>query len=156
MAKKNHKGGKHQVPPSAKTAAEPTKTPRLGESIDVWKLRPIWSFAQLDFYAEVGGWIHLKPEDLDGLLARFRDWEKMTWSEILSEGRRQNHPIFVSKCCLKARERLEHLKLDDLEELMSLRVTGQARVIGIRVRDVFHILWWDPEHAVCPWTLKGT
>ncbi|MBC7873326.1 MAG: hypothetical protein H7Y01_04980 [Ferruginibacter sp.] len=154
--KDKRKGGKHQVPQSAKTAAEPTKTPRVGDSVNFWQLRPVWSFSQLDFYAEVGGWIHLQPEDRDALLARFRDWEKMTWAEILSEGRKQNHSIFVSKCSDKAQERLEHLKLDDLEELMSLRVSSRARVIGIRVREVFRILWWDPEHAVCPSHLKGT
>jgi len=116
----------------------------------------VWSFAQIDFYAEVGGWIRLQPGDLDELLARFRQWEMMTWGEILSEGRRQNHAISVNQCIDKAQERLEFLKLDDLEELTSLRVNSKGRVLGIRDREVFRILWWDPEHEVCPSRLKHT
>ena len=148
--------GKHQVPQSAKTAVQPTKLPRVGENVDFYRHRPVWSFAQIDFYAEVGGWIRLQPGDLDELLARFRQWEMMTWGEILSEGRRQNHAISVNQCIDKAQERLEFLKLDDLEELTSLRVNSKGRVLGIRDREVFRILWWDPEHEVCPSRLKHT
>jgi hypothetical protein len=149
--KDKHKGPKHQVPSTAKTASQPEKRPRVGQNVDdFWGSHPVWSFARLDFYAEVGGWAKLDPDDRDELLERFRQWEKMTWKEILVDGRKQNHAIFVYKCCDKSKERLEHLKLDDLEELVSLRVNSRGRVIGILDRGVFQILWWDPNHGVCP------
>jgi hypothetical protein len=80
----------------------------------------------------------------------------MTWGEILSEARTQNHSIDVYKCSTEAKQRLDYLGLQDQESLLSLRVNSKARVIGIRNRATFHILWWDPEHQVCPSTQKYT
>jgi hypothetical protein len=148
---------RHHVPSTANTAAQPTKTPRDREDVEFWKARPQWSFALLDLCAEVGGWLHLRQGEVDNLLARFRQWETMTWGEILAEGgRKRNHRIYVSKCCTASRERLSYLHLDDHEELLSLAVSGQARVIGILDRATFQILWWDPEHKVCPSTMRHT
>ena len=147
---------KHQIPSAAKTAGQPTKTPRVGEDVDFWNSPPNWSFAVLDLVAPVGGWIHLRQEDLDGLLERLRQWEKMTWKQLTMDGWKQNHPIDVSRCSREAQERLKYLKLDDQEELMSLRVNSRARVIGIRHRATFQILWWDPDHLICPSPLKHT
>lgn len=50
----------------------------------------------------------------------------------------------------EAQTRLEELKLDDEEELFRFRLDGTARVWGIREGRVFKILWWDPEHEICP------
>jgi hypothetical protein len=147
---------KHQVPPAAKTAARPEKVPRIGEDVDFWNSHPVWSFSLLDLVAQVGGWIHLQQDELDELLARFRQWEKMTWKEILAESRKQNHPIDVSKCSSVAQERLRVLKLDDQAQLMSLSVNSRARVIGILDRGIFRILWWDRDHQVCPSHMKHT
>lgn len=156
MGKGKGRKAQHQVPSAAKSAAQPKKIPRVAEDFDFWSSRPIWSFALLDLVAHVGGWIHLRPEDLDELLERFRRWETMTWKQILAEGRKQNHAIDVSKCSVEAQERLRYLKLDDQEQLMSLSVNSKARVIGILDRATFRILWWDPDHQICPSTLKYT
>lgn len=81
----------------------------------------------------------------------------MTWGEILAEGgRKRNHLIDVSQCCAKSQERLKYLRLDDHEQLLSLAVGAQARVFGILDRATFRILWWDPDHKVCPAQLKHT
>jgi hypothetical protein len=154
VGKKGSKG-RHQVPLAAATAAQPKKVPRVGEHVDFNRSCPVWSFALLDPVGNFG-WTHFQKTDLDELLARFRQWEKMTWAQILAEGRKQNHSIDVDKCCRSAQERLKILGLDDREQLLSLRVNSKARVIGILDRATFHILWWDPEHQVCPSTLKGT
>jgi hypothetical protein len=142
--------GKHQIPSGAKSAAEPKKIPRVGEEVEYWDSFPVWSFSLIDLVAQVGGWIHLRAEDLDDLLGRFRAWESMTWRQILIEGNKQNHPIDVDRCCTEVQERLKVLKLDDLEQLVSLRINSTARVIGVRDRATFQILWWDPDHQVCP------
>ncbi|HEY6322136.1 MAG TPA: hypothetical protein VJA16_11310 [Thermoanaerobaculia bacterium] len=157
MAKnRNRKKPKHRFPPAATTAAQPAKVPREGAPVDYRASHPIWSFAILDFYAEVGGWVHLSPDDRDQLLARFQRWEKMTWHEILAEGGKKNHLIDVDRCCDKSRERLEVRHLDDRDQLMSLSVTGKKRGIGILEGAVFSILWWDPGHDVCPSHMKHT
>jgi hypothetical protein len=55
-----------------------------------------------------------------------------------------------------ARKRLEQLRLDDTDELFSLRLNGQERLWGIRSNDIFSLLWWDPKHEICPAPLKYT
>ena len=160
MAKKKGTGKhqqKHQVPPAAQIAGRPAKIPRVGEEVDFWSSHPIWSLALLDLSAHVGGWQHLGQEDTDELLTRFRRWEAMTWSQILAEaGRTRNHFIDVSQCCPDAQARLGFLGLDDQEQLMSLSVNSRARVIGILDRAIFKILWWDPDHQICPSTRRHT
>ena len=52
--------------------------------------------------------------------------------------------------------RLRELQQDDSDGLYELRFGGKERVWGIRRDDRFCILWWDPEHMVCPSTLKNT
>lgn len=157
MAKNKGRKQKRQIPQAAATAARPEKIPRVGENVGgFWQCRPIWSFALLDLVALKGGWIHLRQEHLDTLLPRFRDWEKMTWGQILSEGKKQNHPVDVANLIPEAQERLKHLKLDDHEQLTSLRVNARARVYGILDREVFLILWWDPDHQICPAPPKHT
>lgn len=152
---KRHKG-QLRVPPAAGTAAEPKKIPRVGEAVEFRSAHPIWSFSLLDLGAPIGGWIHLRPGQLNDLLARFREWETMTWSEILAQGRYRNHLIDVSKLIPQAQARLTFLQLDDREQLLSLGVNAKARVIGILDRATFRILWWDPEHQICPSHMKHT
>jgi hypothetical protein len=156
VSKSKGRKGKNRVPLAAQTAAQPKKIPRVGEDVDFWSSHPIWSFAFLDLCG-VAGWIHLKQENLDELLARFQQWERMTWSQILSEGgKKKNHKIDVFRCSAEAQERLKFLGMEDREELMSLAVNSKARVIGILDRAIFHILWWDPGHQVVPSHQKHT
>jgi hypothetical protein len=62
----------------------------------------------------------------------------------------------VGELCKTARDRLEDLRLEDIDELVSLRLGGAERVWGIRDGNVMLLLWWDPEHAVCPSLKKHT
>lgn len=98
----------------------------------------------------------LREDHHDELLTRFREWEKGTWREILVRDARNNHPIDVASCCPESQRRLKANGLEDLDQLVSLRVNSTARVIGIRDRATFKILWWDPNHEVCPSQLRHT
>jgi len=62
----------------------------------------------------------------------------------------------VASIIKDAQKRLEELKLDDVDQLYSLRLNGRERLWGIRSNDKFSILWWDPEHQICPAPLKHT
>lgn len=54
-------------------------------------------------------------------------------------------------------ERLTDLHLEEfVDNLYSLRLNNTHRIIGIRDRQVFQILWWDPDHKVCPSAPKNT
>jgi hypothetical protein len=62
----------------------------------------------------------------------------------------------VDKLVPEARRRLIQLKLEDIDELLSLRLSGKQRVWGILSEGVAALLWWDPDHRICPSRLKHT
>lgn len=102
------------------------------------------------------GWRTIEAAKLDAVRERLSHFESMTWHEILTAGKKQNHAIKVEQLSDAARKRLEEIDRDDIEGLVSLRIAGKERVWGIRDRDVLRLLWWDPEHRVYPSKQKGT
>lgn len=46
--------------------------------------------------------------------------------------------------------------LDDQDALVSLGLTGRERIWGFIANGVMNLLWWDPNHEVCPSLLKHT
>jgi len=40
-----------------------------------------------------------------------------------------------------AQKKLAELQLDDIETLVSLRLTGRQRIWGIKIQNIFKILW---------------
>jgi len=105
-----------------------------------------WSFAKLSI------------DCLLEIISKLRDFESMTWQEILgaSGGRKygnNNHEVPVSDLVAAARKRLKELKLDDQTSLFSLRLKGKQRVWGILDGHVLKLLWHDDDHQICP-TLK--
>lgn len=122
------------------------KYPRGGEKVEKivdlvsWHIRTIdkegpWTWKQIDGLT------------LEDILSKMADFETMRWSEILN---RNSHAISVSKICKEAQKRLVALKQDDVDELVSLHLTGRKRVWGIRDQNILKILWWDPNHTICP------
>lgn len=81
--------------------------------------------------------------------------ESMSFTDL---GRGGSHAIESWKLCKEAKDRLEFLKLDDFDELYSLRLTGTQRIWCIREggTNVMRVLWWDPDHRVCPSTLRNS
>lgn len=80
----------------------------------------------------------------------------MTWSEILVDSKKQNHTIPIPELSKEAQSRLREIGNDDIDTLISLRLSGKRRVWGIRTGSTLSILWWDPEHRVCPSKKKHT
>lgn len=108
--------------------------------------------------ADLGGdWSWLKADHqmlLTKIIPKLQDYETMTWADV--ESGTGSHFVSKTDCIKEARQRLDDLELDDIEELFSLRITGKRRAWGIRNVAVLHLLWWDPEHEVCPSRKKNT
>ncbi len=155
MGKKKPQKPGNRIPAQAAIAGRPRLSPRLEEPVDFMGSKPVWSFAVLDL-AGPFGWSLLATDDLEQVLARFRAWESMTWHQIRMEGKKRNHSIEVADCSPAAQQRLIEIKLDDVDQLFSLGVQGKPRILGILDRTVFKILWWDPDHQVCPSEKKHT
>jgi hypothetical protein len=99
------------------------------------------------------GW-HLADEKVLRLVReKLGSFETMTWGELLGD---KHKPIPVEHLCPKARARLVDIERDDIPELGELRVGNKPRIWGWLQGDVMHLLWWDPEHEVCPSKLRNT
>jgi hypothetical protein len=94
------------------------------------------------------GWSGLTSSHIDPLHAKCKDWETMRASELFGQG--GNKLIPFANLCKLARKRLEEIELDDLDGLWELRLSGKRRVWGTRLEHIFYLIWWDPDHTVCP------
>lgn len=100
------------------------------------------------------GWSRMLGDDFWTMIsARLRSFETMTWATLRSTG---SHPVGVDDIIAEARRRLEEIGQDDVDELYSLRLGGKPRIWGVRDRHILKVLWWDPEHQVCPSHKKHT
>lgn len=78
---------------------------------------------------------------------KLSEFEGKNWNDITGGG---SHSIPIRKLCKEATDRLVEIERDDLDELMSLRLTGSNRVWCIRSGHIMRIFWWDENHQVYP------
>lgn len=124
------------------------KNPRISDPISS---RPSWRVGRLDFD---GPWCPKKMvPTLDDIIQRLKGYEGLSWHEVHKSG---SHSVSLDKIIPEAQRRLEELNLDDVDNIYSLRIGGQERIWGIKQGDAFLLLWWDPEHQVCPSNKKHT
>jgi len=134
-----------------------TVLPPLGDSN---QLRAVWNVGILDLagpdFGVPYGFQAMSASELQGLLTHLRMLESMTWAEII-RSKKKNHLVPVSNLCSEAQRRLEELGQDDCGELQSLGQMGSLpRIWGIRLHNILKVLWWDPEHRICPSLKKYT
>jgi len=130
-----------------------SKTPKVAIGVDSGPSKPVWRFSHLDWD---GPWCPSKCKEagVRGLIERLGAFESMSWIEIKSSG---SHTVGAEGIIKQARDRLTERKLDEwADHLTSLRITGKARLWGFLRAEVFHALWWDPEHQVYPSPKKHT
>lgn len=115
-------------------------------------LRPAWRLARLEVVdASPFGWHSITKDKLLEIRSKLADFESMSLSEILG---RNSHVVSRSGICKQAQARLKAIKLDDTDELLSLRLSGPERVWGILDNNTVLLLWWDPNHQVWPTSKK--
>ncbi|WP_144016774.1 hypothetical protein [Beutenbergia cavernae] len=131
------------------------KTPRAldVDHAEVLSRRMVWRFADLD---DDGRWSlsAAQPSAMRDVLSKMRSFETMLLGELFRGEHGKRYPIEV--LCSDAQRRLEELEKDDETEVVRLRCGGKERLYGLLRDHVFHVLWWDPEHEVCPSVLRNT
>ncbi len=80
-------------------------------------------------------------------MEHLHEFETMDLDTIQRQG---SHPVEVVRLARKARDRLAEIKQDDVDYLRSFRITAKKRVWCIPDRNIMRVLWWDPNHTVCP------
>lgn len=93
------------------------------------------------------------PSDYKRVLERLFHFETMDDRAIAASG---SHFIEKDNLGAEAIRRLEELRHEDIDGPMSFRIAGRERVFCRRIGRAMHVLWWDPEHRVCPAPLRNT
>lgn len=148
MARSKRKG------PKANVSIRPSKEPRIAAAPPSFRGGIIsWRFNAVDKNGPFS-WTNLSDGDeFMEVVDKLASLETM--SEI-EQGRRGCHFIEVTKLSSEARGRLTEIKLDDIDELYSIRLTGRGRVFCIHRKEYMRVLWFDPDHGVCISSKKHT
>jgi hypothetical protein len=142
--------------PKFRFAPDDKKIPRLAvDPTSFHDKRPSWRFSKMEF-CDPYGWHVLDAATLQEIREKLKHFETMTWAEILVVAKKQNHTVSVDLLEADAKGRLRASGQGDLEELVSLHLTGKQRIWGILREGVLNLLWWDPDHSVCKAILKHT
>ncbi len=102
------------------------------------------------------GWHEIGKEKLEEIRNKLAVFENSTWKDILLIAKKNHHPIAVEDLDAAAQRRLRELGIDDIDSLISLKLSATERMFGIRRDIALSLLWWDPHHLVCPSHLKHT
>lgn len=137
-----------------KTGAEPrAQEIRVGGNPSTHETETIsWHFHRLDRDHPLWGWDKLKAGDWKSILDALVSLESLTWAKLkeAAGGRSRgtnHHSLSTEQFCKSARDRLEEIRLDDYDEIFSLRLTNTLRLYGIRDGRVLRIVWHDPHHG---------
>ena len=129
------------------------KLPNQSGDITPDQMSPLWSFSLLDI-GSTWCWSKMSPEQFGEVFAKLKNFETMKWAEI--KGPKKSHFIKKTRLIKEAQDRLSEIGFEEEEELFSLRLEGKQRIWGLLDDHVLRILWWDPEHEICPSNLKHT
>ena len=129
-----------------------------GDPEQYYEQHPAWTFGNADREK----WSITQAGELfwTEILPRMRDLETQTWSEILINGKKQNHSIILDSLNKPAQDRLLELFME-AESIIALRINATHRLYGYMTGRVFNILWFDTDHGdnsecVCRSHLKHT
>ena len=147
MSRKGKKSNRKVNPKTQKTAT--SITPKTIKDNNI-----VWDVSQIDDDGK-WGWRRINCSFFfKEIWKKMRNFESTTWAQL--EGT-THHMIPVSRIIASAQKRLEELGYDDENSLASFHINGKQRLWAIR-RSVnqFYLLWWDPEHEICPASKRHT
>jgi len=148
MTAKRNKKPYNKISPQNQKKARKRENPE-----DFDKMQPVWTVGQID-RCELGGWDKISENEFwDEIYSKLKNFESMTWADIKKAG---SHNINRNDLISDAKKRLDQLQLDDLDELFSLRLTGTKRIWGKLNKEILGILWYDPNHSICPSIKRNT
>ncbi|MFN7922845.1 MAG: hypothetical protein U0Q16_22255 [Bryobacteraceae bacterium] len=132
--------------PAAKFSPALLKQARVSEGKSYHDERPAWRISRMDF-VDPFGWHRVDAALFAGIREKLGQLESRTWAEILVQSRKQNHSVAIADQCKHARDRLSQIFRGniDIDELVSLRLSGRERVWGILERGVLTICGGTPS-----------
>jgi hypothetical protein len=104
-----------------------------------------WGLARMDFEGD-WSWLKLDPTHIAELHRELVGLEGETLHDLLKAQEIKDIP--AEHLRRGAKERLEHLHLEEHDTFWELRLRGKRRAWGLVEGSVFHFLWWDPKETV--------
>ena len=134
----------------------PSKTAKIASDPDSFNnMNPSWRISKMEM-VDPFGWHKLNSEQINYIREKLSYFESMTWNQISIDGKKQNHSVAIAQLSKETQKRLVEINIIDIDELFSLRLSGRERIWGILDKGVLNLLWWDPNHRVCPSIKKHT
>lgn len=116
--------------------------------------RICWRFCHVD-HDGPWGFDKVDPLAMRDIMQWLSKMESMTVREIFSGHPGKDYDVDALPNGDAVR-RLDVLGLADMTKIWRLRATGKGRLYGFLHGNVFHVVWWDPEHEIWPTPLKYT
>ena len=123
---------------------------------NVFDEKVVWVFDMIDTSGPFAFDVNRKEFEHKDFLEKMLYYSRMTWAEIRRQthdgGKSKHHYLTeVERLSKAAQKRIKELKLDeDTDRIYSFALNNKLRIIGLRDREKFHVLWYDAEHEVCP------
>jgi len=121
----------------------------------------IWMFDKIDRSGNYAFDVNRKDFNHKEVLGKMVDYSGMTWREVKQQthddGKSKHHFLSPDSLSKKAVERLRAKGLEEFsDDIFSFALQNKIRIVGIRNREKFHVLWYDPEHEICQSKKKHT
>lgn len=143
------RGAKAKVPvpaPKQAKAAQPTSAAHEN---------PVFCFRHADLNCDERWAFRPSGEDARELLDFLSNMAQLTWVQIeqqRADGHKRHHSQDVDSFDGDAKRDFRRSRLGERfgETMFRFRLSGEKRLWGFRVNAVFHVIWWDANHKVCP------
>lgn len=124
-------------------------------------LKPIWRFDWIDRSGEFAFDTRREKFDHREVLEKMINYSGMSWAEIKrqthDDGKSKHHMLNTDSLSKAAMDRLRIKKLEEYSDsIFSFALQNKLRIIGIREKEFFYVIWYDSEHQFCPSTKKNT
>lgn len=142
----------------ARVRGLPAKVPRATQPSTTADTTPVFSFRFAD-RSTSGAWrFQPSADDACELFDFLCEMGRLKWSEIERQNtggrnrRSKHHSQPLGSLTSGAQSDLRKRKLDETfgDEMFRFRLSGTKRLWGFRDGQTFHVVWWDPDHAVYP------
>lgn len=143
---------KDRIPPVAQLRKKrvPTVNSEPAHSGSTNHLPPSFSFLHFDQDSECPStWA---TEEIKTLFVRLKVFTGMTWEQVIKSGGSPGNKTglgFTSVDIKKCGRKLPTQLSDDVD-LSEIRVSGKARIFGVRNESTYFVVWLDRNHAVLP------
>lgn len=125
----------------------------LPEDINAQPVRFTFVDADMD-----GPWslANISGEDARELLKFLKAIEGQKVGELMSPRSGELFKFYADMSDCPNKEALNRLAnlYDSADNVCRLRLTGEKRLYGLRVRNQIALLWWDPHHEIWPSSKK--